>query len=237
MPIISILSCKGGAGASLIACNLALALGKDSPGLLVDLHVTQGADDLLLGISSERTWADLLHVASELSNEHLHKTAAKHHQGFSVLTAPSSLRGPIRKGDLEAVLTSLRDLYPWVVIDVQSGGNTLSASAMRVSTHILFVTTLDPPSLRTTHRMLNSLSDVAKANSGLIVNQFTGDNPISPESVSASLGVPLLAVIPSDQEAIRDQVFFGDPASGSFSQSVTSLAMRIAPVPQERRLQ
>jgi MinD superfamily P-loop ATPase len=71
MPILAVTGAKGGCGASLVATNLALALTPYGETLLVDMHVGDAGDDLLLDLSSERSWADLLPVASELTERHL----------------------------------------------------------------------------------------------------------------------------------------------------------------------
>jgi Flp pilus assembly CpaE family ATPase len=204
-------------------------MGKQSAGVLVDLHVIQGSDDLLLGISTERTWADLLHVASELSSEHLERAVAKHARGFSILAAPGSLQHSIKRDELEAMLISLSGFFPWAVVDVDSRRNVLFHSSMKVSDQILLVTTLDPPSLRTAHRLVSSLPDVIKKKSRLIVNQGSSNYPIDAESAASSLGLPLIALISLDSEAIKNQIYFGEEAIGSFALSTKKIAQLITP--------
>ncbi len=60
MTVIGILSAKGGVGASLVATNLGCVLAGYGQTLLLDLNPGSGADDLLLDLSPQRSWADLL---------------------------------------------------------------------------------------------------------------------------------------------------------------------------------
>ena len=47
MGVLTVFSSKGGCGASLVATNLALALARSAPTLLIDFHAHEGTDDLL----------------------------------------------------------------------------------------------------------------------------------------------------------------------------------------------
>jgi Flp pilus assembly CpaE family ATPase len=228
MSIVSVLSSKGGAGATLISTNLGLALGAIDTCLLVDLHTIRGCADLLLGLTVERTWLDLLPVASELRNNHLSRSVVHHSKGLSLLAAPNSLPNQLSLGDLSSMLISLEKHYRWVVMDIQSGWNTFSLSALRASHQVLLVTTPDPPALRCTHRLFHVFPDQAKQKIGLVLNQVSNGHPVSPESVATSLGIPLLAALPADRESVSDQIYFGDPATGSFASAIEALANRIS---------
>src|SRR3989304_2087705 len=85
MPVLAVTGAKGGCGASLVATNLALALAPYGATLLVDLHVGDSGDDLLLDLLSERTWADLLPVAAELTARHLDLVLQQHSGGLHFL--------------------------------------------------------------------------------------------------------------------------------------------------------
>jgi len=63
MAVVGIRGVKGGSGASLLATNLGIALAAREPCLLIDLHARLGYDDLLLDLTVEKSWQDLLPVA------------------------------------------------------------------------------------------------------------------------------------------------------------------------------
>jgi MinD-like ATPase involved in chromosome partitioning or flagellar assembly len=83
--VIVVAGAGGGAGASILAAGLALAC---DGAWLIDLDHDRG--DLAAGwdLVGERTTADLLPVADELTPVHLRHAARRHPSGTTVLAAP-----------------------------------------------------------------------------------------------------------------------------------------------------
>jgi Flp pilus assembly CpaE family ATPase len=238
---ISILSAKGGAGASLLATNLGVCLAGTAECVLMDLHPGAGYDDLLLDLSPERSWADLLHVAEELTPRHLELTLAAHETGLKLLGAPERM---LDAPDHDRTLTLLRVLgerIPWLVLDLPVGLDGFSREIVRMSDLVLLVSTADPLALRAAGRTLAALSETVCERTALVLNQITRRHPAAPREVAASLGVKLLAALPPDPRAVGYQVNFGRPCAldrrSALGRAVAALTRRLTAMAaqQDRR--
>jgi Flp pilus assembly CpaE family ATPase len=179
----------------------------------VDLHPGTGYDDLLLDLSPERSWSDLLPVAEELTPRHLELTLVPHETGLKLLGAPERL---LDMPDQKRTLTLLRvlgDRFPWLVIDLPIGLHANSLAVVPMSDIVLLVSTADPPALRAARRTLSAFPEAVCERTGLILNQITRHHPAAPREVAASLNVRLFAALPRDPRAVGYQVNFGSPCS------------------------
>ncbi len=230
MPLVTVLGAKGGCGASLVATNLALALARYGEALLVDLHVGDAGDDLLLDLHPERSWADLLPVAGELTARHLDLALRKHPAGLHLLAGPALSPDSHSLERLHLLLTALHERFAWTVLDA-SPVLVDSPGWMRVDVLVL-VSTADPLSLRAAQRRLAFLTASERARACLVLNQFTRAHPAHPASVADSLGCPLLAVLPTDPRAVGFQVNFGRPClldgQSAFGRGVAGVARALA---------
>jgi pilus assembly protein CpaE len=205
MGVLTVFSAKGGCGASLVATNLALALNRTSPALLIDLHAGMGTDDLLLDLRGEHAWTELLPVAAQLTNRHLELVASRHAEGLILLAAPASPSIDVpQDGRVRVLLDALSARHAWVVVDAPSGA--WDPVCAETSDLFLLVTTADPPALRCARRLLLSRPPATHGRLGLILNQFGRGQPASASEIAASLECPLLAVIPSDSRGAGYQV-------------------------------
>jgi pilus assembly protein CpaE len=231
VPLVTVLGAKGGVGASLVATNLALALTRYGRTLLVDLHIGNGGDDLLLDLSPERSGADLLPVAGELTARHLELATETHSSGLSLLAGPASTPDTETDKRLIALLQALAGPFEWTVLD-SPFSSPLLPSWLIPSDVIALVATADPPALRAAQRRLASFTAEGRARVGLVLNQFTRAHPAHPSSVAASLECTLLAVFPADPRSVGFQINFGrpcllDPQSG-FGRSAAAMARTMA---------
>ena len=231
MGLLTVFSAKGGCGASLVATNLAIALARSAPTLLVDLHGQEGTDDLLLDLRPSHAWPELLPVASELTEQHIDLVACRHAEGLVFLAAPAaSSGGPLLDGRTRVLLEALAKRYAWVVVDAPSAA--WSPVVAEGSDSILLVTTSDPPALRCARRLLQSRPPSAQGHIGLVLSQISRGQPASASEVAASLDCPLLAAIPVDPRGVGYQVNFGRPCAldrqSSLGRAMTALARRVS---------
>ena len=227
MPTIAVTGSKGGCGASLVATNLSLTLASLGEVLLMDLHLGDGDDDLLLDVKPERSWADLLRVAGELTPRHIELAAVPAGAGMSLLAAPPSLTQIPSSSDILSLVRALTAHTPWLVLDLPARAE-FSRPALSEADVILITITGDPPAIRAAQRLIEALPEPARARCSLVFNQFTRAHPAHPQAVAALLGCPLAATLPVDPRAVGFQVSFGRPSvfdrSSRFGQSVARLA-------------
>jgi pilus assembly protein CpaE len=231
MTVVSVLSAKGGSGASLIATNLAVVLAGRQSTLLVDLHAGLGYDDLLLDLNGERSWADLLPVADELSPQHLTLATGSHPSGLKVLCAPTDSTTQTDDAHLRALLHRLAEDFAWLILDPPAWPGRVSWIAVEMSDALLLITTADPGSLRAARRLYQSMPKETQSKTGLVVNQIGGRHPADPSSVADSIGVTLLAALPPDPRGVGYQVNFGQVCAldnrSAFGRAVVQMTGRI----------
>jgi pilus assembly protein CpaE len=230
MTIVSVISAKGGSGASLIASNLAVALGRREGTLLVDLHPGTGYDDLLLDLMCERSWADLLAVADELRERQLELAQTRHSSGLRFLSAPADATS-VDEARLGALLRALGSWVDWLVLDPPSGVEGIARIAIEHSDALLLITTADPGSLRAARRLYQSLPTETQVHTGLVVNQIGARHPADPTSVAGSIGAALAAALPPDPRAVGYQVNFGQVCAldnrSAFGRAIVRMAGRM----------
>lgn len=231
MPVVGVLSSKGGVGASLLATNLAIALSRFSTCLLVDFHDGSGYDDMLLGLSATQSWRDLLPVKGELNHRHLTLTTVEGPMGLTFLAAPDGSPDSLEWEVCRGLVPGLARLSPWLVLDLPHGLNPCLDMDGSPLDWGLVMSTGDPPSLRNAARMVERLRAEDRGGIGLVLNQIARHHPSNPTAVAKSMSIPLLAVLPLDRVGVGMQVNFGDPCvlnrGSTFGRAVWALSRRL----------
>jgi pilus assembly protein CpaE len=159
--VVGVFSAKGGVGKSLLATNLGVSMGVGHKRrtVLIDLNPRLGTADLLLDLEPERSWADLLPVASEMTPQHLQLAVTEYEQGLDFLACPLEWGEDriIKQEDVKSILAAFRKEYEVVLLDTCSGGGKVNLAAYTLSDMRLVVLTPDAPALRSTSRFLASL--------------------------------------------------------------------------------
>ena len=239
MPVLAVTGAKGGCGASLVATNLALALAPYGATLLVDLHVGDSGDDLLLDLLSERTWADLLPVAAELTARHLDLVLQQHSGGLHFLAGPAK-PAVTHPNLVAALMVAISSRFEWTVLDLPGRPPRDVEPLMILADSILVVATADPPALRAAQRLLEAMDPAARPRARLVLNQFTRAHPAHPASIAAGLQVSLLATLPTDPRAVGFHVNFGRPCvldrHSAFGRRLAGAARALAAGPRAGRV-
>ena len=234
MAIVSLLGTKGGCGVSLLAANLGVALAVKESCLLIDLNPLLGSDDLLLDLPIEKSWFDMLPVGGELTQHHLDLATACHSSGLRLLGAPEQRGGRVKQGDLVRLLKGLRELFAWTLLDVPAMNLDVSPAAFSATDFLILVSTVDPQPLRSLKRLVAGLPHEFREKTGLVFNQALQGHPALPKATAASLGLPLLAVLPFDPRGVGMQVNFGYPcvadARSTYGRAVKQLAFRLVDI-------
>jgi pilus assembly protein CpaE len=229
--MLAVYSPQGGAGKSILAANLGVALARVLDGgaqkgrvALVDLNLQFGDIDLMLNLSPDNTIAGLAQkgavgIDAELIEQYL---AMHEDSGLRVLAAPSSPQHAesITVYTVEQVLDIMRASYQWVIVDTPSQLQDTTLAALDAATTILLVTTLDLLALHKTRIALDMLRQLyAPEKIQVVLNRANSDTGISLAEVEESLGVPVRLQIPSDGRTVVPSVNEGKPFVISSPQS------------------
>jgi len=229
--VVTVFSTKGGVGKTTIAVNLAVSLAKDFrySVALVDLDLQFGDIAVMLNLKPRQTLSDLVTEYSQLDEELLNSYLLHHTSGIRVLAAPARPEyAEIVSPELvEKVINILKNNYDYVLIDTPGIFTDPVLVALDYAHTILFVLSLDLPTLKNVKlglEVLDSLHHKDKVK--VVLNRAIPEIGITPTEVEKTLGIPLAAQIPSDGRLVVKSVNKGIPFCLSDPQSRVAESIR-----------
>lgn len=217
--IISVLGCKGGAGVTFIAVNLAhsLAAPKKEGVLLCDLDL--GASDVssFLDMQPKYTIMDLVENFDKIDPQYLRDIVYSLESGLEVLPGPPRLEeGELLQAQhIDNILTYIRNqsLYRWLVLDLGDHLDDITLKALERSDLIVLVVLLTIPGLRDAKKILETfkLLEFKDDKIQLLVNSFKNGVDIKLEEGEKFLGREFLAVLRYDHGAVVRSINEGRP--------------------------
>ncbi len=237
---ICVIGASGAAGATTLACNLALALA-DVAGAecaLVDLHLEFGDLAAAFDARPKRSIADVCrahaNVEEMLHSGGLHKVAG----GVRLLPRPERVddAAEVMMERLRQMLAALRERFPFVVIDVPRGSDLFACAAVEDADHVLVVAQPTVPSLRNATRLQQGLQVAGARREALavVLNRHDANHGhLSIAEIEKHLGKPLFARVPNDYEHVTAASEWGRPVylhapESPVRAAVADLARRIA---------
>ena len=206
---------KGGAGATTIATNLAVALAEENVGkvVLVDLDIRLGETALELGLVPRFSIADALNNIDRLDAVFLLGLLLKHTSGLSLLAAPELFGSVSATGAaMDPLFRILRDEFPFVVVDAGPIPGVEDVLYDLADT-IYLVTEPSIPSLRNARRMLDFIAGRAHlASPQVVLNRYNSKEvDIDDTTVTKALARPIKWKVPNDYLAVRSAYHTGIP--------------------------
>ena len=228
--MITVLGPKGGAGKTLVSCNLAVALGEAGQRVaLVDLDLQFGDVGLALGLPPGKTIHELVMSGGALDAEKLAAYLAVHESGARVLLAPSrpDHASAVSVGFLRELFDILHASEDYVIVDTPPGFTPEVIAAIDASTDLCMVGMLDSLSLKNTKLGLETLElmGIEPDRVKLVLNRADSRVGITREDVQAVTGRPPDALVPSHRDIPRS-VNEARPIVGSQPGSDAARALR-----------
>jgi len=232
--IVTVFAAKGGCGKTTLAVNLgvALARGTGRRVCIIDLDLAFGDVAVSMQVDPARTIVDALPMAGHLDVTGAASLLTRYRPGLEMLLAP------VAPGDAEKVppaltrelLTVLRGMFDYVVVDTPAQFSEHVLTAMDVSNHHVLLTTPDVPAvknLRITLDMLDLLSYPREIRS-VVLNRSDSRVGLTLEDVERVVRCPIVAQVPSSR-AVPISINTGNPitlaSSGHpVSQAITRFA-------------
>jgi pilus assembly protein CpaE len=215
--VIMVYSPKGGAGVTTVATNLAVSLNSPtSKVVLVDGSLQFGDVTVFLNEQPRLSIIDLAPRADELDTEIVEDVLITHSQtGLRILAASPrpEQADKITGHQFVKIISFLRRLYHFVIVDTSSYLTDPMISAMDEADLIVLLTTQDIPAIRDTKIYLNLIEsfNISKDKIIFVLNKSDKRIPITPEKVSESLKHDVKLEILFDDRTVINSVNRGMP--------------------------
>lgn len=203
-----IISGKGGVGKSMLVSALGIALaGRKQSCCCVDMDIGLRNLDMLLNMQNKVVY-DVLDVAHKdcklkyaLVNDSLH-------EGLSLL--PAAQMGQVEEmdeDDMERIIKKLKKRVGYILLDAPAGIGRGVQNMLSCVDHTILIITPDDVAIRDAERVITMLEKAGKSRPMLVVNRIipelvSSGEMYSPQTVAATLDVPLLGYIPEDRQVI-----------------------------------
>src|SRR4051794_20009602 len=139
--IVTVMGAKGGAGATTVAVNLAVALAKQPvKTILADFTWWGGTATAHLGLPARRRLDRIpLNKSEILTTAMIENTLLDHASGLRVLASRLREIGPVSDEGAEALVEAVRRCTDYLVIDADGDPHALTRAACRVSSQVWVV--------------------------------------------------------------------------------------------------
>lgn len=225
---IAVFSSKGGCGCSLIATNLAVV--QRTPTVLVDLNLQSGDLELMLGLRSKFSLADVVENRERLDDALLASYLTEHSKNVSLLAAPVKAESAedIEPRHIYEVMELLRQRFDSVIIDTPHSFDAVTISALDHADQILMVLTLEIHAIRSTRRALEIFDRLGypRKKIRLVVNRWSKNIDLDQKQVEDFLGERVVGFIQSDYRAAVNSINMGQPLVTSAPASKASADLR-----------
>ncbi len=205
--LLTFIGAKGGAGATTVACNFAVALAQDpnQKTLLIDLDLPLGDAALNLGIAAEYSTINALQSANRLDASFLSQLLVKHSSGVSVLAAPGKFI-PYEASDeaIDRLFEVARQDFDNVVVDWGSRLDFSGTSVLKESSTIYLVTQAGIPELRNSNRLIQQFFQGPSPRLEIVINRYEPRAlGVAEEHITKALTRPAQWKIPNDYPSVR----------------------------------
>jgi len=229
---------------------LARVTGKEVA--LADLDLQAGDVSIFMNARPVKTIADVCASSGRIDSAGVTGALARHDSGVFVLAGPERPEqiDAIKPGRVNEILSSMRESFPYTVVDNGHGFSDVNLEVFDLADHILVVVLLNLPSIRAAQRcldvfrQLNYLRDTEKVK--LVVNRYLPQKDIGIEQLEEALHYPVYWRIPNDYANMSDAINAGMPVADidveaevtkSFDSLASDLAGVAAPVEDEQRVE
>ncbi len=233
--VLNFIGAKGGVGTTTLAVNVALGLQelKKPSVALVDMNPLFGDVPIFLNVESTFDWGEISKNISRLDSTYLMGVLAKHRSGVRVLSSPEKVNGYISSGMVEKLLSQMKKLFDYVVIDSGRQLNDSIADVIKTANTIFLISNLTVPCLVNIKKLLFAIQNLGYKHDDIkiIVNQKPKD-PVSLKVAERTIKKEIFWVIPENIDATTSAINKGQPIlcspeSCDVSKSIRELVKRI----------
>jgi pilus assembly protein CpaE len=207
--LISLVSVTGGVGVTTIATNCALALAHSTEKkvAIIDMDYQSADLEAALNVEPEHGILDLCQSELRLNSVQVESALTRHQSGVYLLAAPRRIEEgeQITARRLTEVLSMLREMVDVVIVDVGRHINDASVAVWENSDELAYVIDQSIGAIRGSWRFLDLFSrlNLPSIHPKFVLNRWMPHHSISEKHIINTLGRPLLARIPRDDDALQ----------------------------------
>jgi pilus assembly protein CpaE len=231
--VVVVHAAKGGAGTSTLAASLALALqAHGGPVALADLALWSADQDLLWNIAPRLRIPDVLGP----EGHDLQDALWAHRSGVRILAGPAKPEeaDAIVPFGVAAMLASLADRHPSVVVDTSPGFDEATQSALRAASTILVPVIPELTGLRATQRALAVWAELDVPLDRVRIVLWERRGSVDGQMAQRVLGRPVAFRLPWAAADAHEAINTGEPIAlarprSPFAKSVGAIAAALVP--------
>ena len=218
--IVSFLPCKGGSGATLLACNLGFYLTQEAKRLIsfidLDLH-TGDATFYLCNDLQKNSLSDLTYQIDRLDDHLFNSSLHAVSENYQLLAAPVSAEHALTMtpDHIDRVMALARQNFDLVLVDLNPALSALTLKALDNSDVICIVMDFSIMHLRDAKRLLNLLLSLGYSRDKFRVIGVDHGNAdeIDLKKIEEGLGLPIFLTVPEAKKAANAACDQGLPLS------------------------
>jgi pilus assembly protein CpaE len=230
--VITVYSPKGGTGSTTVAANLAVALQTDeTPVALVDGRLQFGDIGFFFNEQARNNIIDLASRGEDLDADVVREVMIPNEKsGVHLLVAPHKPEqaDEVTGNQFSHVISFLKRLYTYVIIDTSSSLDGISIGALDQSDVVVMVTTQDIPSIKNLRLFLNLKDMLGLIDEQLMVvlNRWDKRRSITGARIADITKIEVVSIIPMDERLIIPAMDRGEPFMIANKSSGAVKAMR-----------
>lgn len=222
--VFTFYSPKDGLGRTTFLTNLGLLLAKKKKKVaILDFDLQFGDVNILTGIESRETVAELLQEQSNPTIEAIREYVSIHDSGLNILCAP---RNPeyaekIESDQLEKIITALRTYYDYILIDTSTQFNDALLTCCELSTKVMFFTRADIAALKQSKKAISLLTSLGQKEKILLfLYGYEKGNRIQKSDISRVLALDIWHEVPLDTKNATESINQGNLLAQVYPHSV-----------------
>jgi pilus assembly protein CpaE len=243
--VFAFMPCKGGAGATFLATNLAWELAQTRSVLLMDLNLQFG--DALAFVHDGKPAATIADVAKDITRLDASLLAASTvhiARNYSILAAPDDIghSAEVKPEHIDAILNLAASQYDFVLVDLPRSLDTAVIKALDRASRIFPVLQADVPGLRNAVKLIQAFRSLGYGDDRLevIINRFDKSGEIGLEHMQRALGGVRLNTVPNAYREVISSINHGEVLvqtahASHVAKRIVELSHELSPRSEETR--
>lgn len=216
---LSVIGTSGGAGATTLACYLAMSLSDSTKSSvsIIDLDLEFGTVAKSWDLSPRYTIADLANVGV-IEEQHIEDYFLELPSGISVLPRPEQIEQAqsIDESVMKNIIESAKGLFPYLVMDLPRKLDAITGCAIEACDKLLLVAQLTVPGILNAARLTDGLVrfGVPLEKLEFVVNRYNKKfHNLEVAALEEKVGKKVVGVVPNHYKSLSLANDLGQPVS------------------------